>query len=149
MKVSQIMQSEVVTVKKNLTVTELVAVLSHHKITGAPVVDNEGRLEGVVSLSDIVRNSARGQRPQEVEYYVNPSWGYLELMDQDDSSQLVSDIMTSLVLDIEENAEVERAAELMANFRIHRVIVTRDKKVVGVLSSLDLVTVLRDLLKGK
>lgn len=147
MKVREVMQTEVLTVRPHTPVKELVAGLEKHGITGVPVVNAEGELVGVVSFSDVARKSAVSDSVHHCEYYVNPSWGTVDLITPEHGDKTVEEIMTKLVLDIDEDADLLQATELMTNFRIHRLIVTRQKKVVGVLSSSDLVKVLRDLLK--
>lgn len=149
MKVRDYMQRDPVCVTPEMPVPELTALLSKKQITGVPVVDREGKLQGVVSLSDVARETAKGSDPELTEYYVNPSWRYVELMEPDPTDKFVGEIMTKLVLDIEEEASLQAAAELLTNFRIHRVVVTRDKVVVGVLSTSDLVRAFLDVLKGK
>ena len=147
MKVREVMQTDVLTVRPHTTVKELVAGLEKHGITGVPVVGSKGELVGVVSFSDVARKGSESDAPHHCEYYVNPSWGSVDLVTPEHADKTVDDIMTKLVLDIDEEADLLQATELMTNFRIHRLIVTRQKTVVGVLSSSDLVKVLRDLLK--
>lgn len=147
MKVREVMQSDVLTVRPHTTVKELVAGLQKHGITGVPVVGSSGELVGVVSYSDVARKTASSDAPHHCEYYVNPSWGSVDIATPEHGEKCVAEIMTKLVLDIDEDADLLQATELMTNFRIHRLIVTRQKTVVGVLSSSDLVKVLRDLLK--
>jgi CBS domain-containing protein len=45
---------------------------------------------------------------------------------------------------VSETATVGEVADVMINGRIHRVIVTRDDRVVGIVTTLDLLRALRD-----
>ena len=56
LKAKDIMNSDVLTVRDDMTVHELANFFTDKMISGAPVVNNMGQLLGVVSLSDIVRN---------------------------------------------------------------------------------------------
>ncbi len=56
--VCDIMNSAVVTVGPDATVRQLARILSVGEISGAPVVDEEGALVGVVSATDLVRLAA-------------------------------------------------------------------------------------------
>lgn len=153
------MSKEVFTVSPDLPVARLARLLTDKMISGAPVVDQDKNLIGVVSLADIGKTMARASqegiscgiaraKPDYSEYYYGHSWGYGHLAEhQIPETQTVADIMTNLVLDIAEDAEILELADLMANFRVHRVIVTRQKKVVGLVSNLDLVDVLRAMLR--
>ncbi|HEX9653693.1 MAG TPA: CBS domain-containing protein, partial [bacterium] len=53
-----IMNTDVITVEEDLSVGDLANLLTDKMITGAPVVNAKGKLVGVVSMSDIVRNEA-------------------------------------------------------------------------------------------
>src|SRR5688572_24908905 len=53
-----VMNREVLTVRVDLSVRELAAFLTENQISGAPVVDREGRLVGVVSLTDVAEYDA-------------------------------------------------------------------------------------------
>lgn len=65
LKVSDIMQRDVVTVPVGLPVGELAGILAEREISGAPVVDDDGRVLGVVSATDLVRLvSAEARRPE-------------------------------------------------------------------------------------
>ena len=49
-----IMTSPVISVKASSQVKDLIDVLNDHTISGCPVVDDEGRLVGVVSITDLL-----------------------------------------------------------------------------------------------
>ncbi len=59
--VRDIMQTDVVSVTSDLYARELARKLSGEDISGAPVVDGDGALVGVVSQTDLVRLAAREQ----------------------------------------------------------------------------------------
>jgi CBS domain-containing protein len=56
----------------------------------------------------------------------------------------VKDIMTPMIFELEEDATVEEAADMMLKGRIHRVFVTRDKKLIGVVTTMDMLKVIRN-----
>lgn len=149
MKVSDVMNRDVITVTPELPVRKLAALLTRKMISGAPVVDPAGNLVGVVSMADVGKTVADTRSTKKYnDYYYGHSWGYGHLAEhQLPETQTVEDIMTTLVIDISEDADLVKLADMMVNFRVHRVIVTRNKKVVGMVSNLDLVDVLRGLLK--
>ena len=59
-----------------------------------------------------------------------------------ESSRRVRDVMTPTVYGVSEDTPVAEIAEMMVQGRIHRVFVTRDGEVVGVVSALDLLDLL-------
>ena len=56
--VRSMMQTDVVTVRPDMSVYDLSKILAEHDITGAPVVDVDGEVLGVVSMTDVIRLAA-------------------------------------------------------------------------------------------
>ena len=67
-----IMTHEVVTVNENATVRELAALLLSRSISGAPVVDDAGKVIGVVSIGDLVKAviSEQGEQIEQLQRYI-------------------------------------------------------------------------------
>jgi CBS-domain-containing membrane protein len=57
-RVADIMQSDVVTTTPEATVRELVQLLTDESVSGVPVLDTNGKVQGVVSMTDVVRMAA-------------------------------------------------------------------------------------------
>ena len=57
----------------------------------------------------------------------------------------VQDIMTPTVFSVDEEAALQHVADAMIRGRIHRVFVTRQKKLVGIITALDMLKIIRDL----
>jgi len=146
-----VMNRQVLTVRVDLTVRELAAFLIENQISGAPVIDGQGRLVGVASLTDVAQNDA--ERPDLVDDHSSPARavrGWEDRMNPEDirplhiesDDLLVRDIMTPTVYTVPEETPVARIAQTMVAGRIHRVFVTRRGRVVGIVTSLDLVGLL-------
>jgi CBS domain-containing protein len=86
--------------------------LQRNKVSAIPVVDSEGQPVGIVSATDLVA-SLKPESP-------------------------VSAIMTEKVYTVPQYDDVSIAARIMRNHKIHRVVVTHEQKVVGVISAFDL-----------
>ena len=150
---SQVMTAEVLSVGPDWTVERLVEFLVDHTITGAPVVSDHGMPIGVVSLTDIARSGLLGARSESAAspYFtegLERRLGHEELgrfRIVTESQTTVREIMTSVVFSVDEHAPVQEVAEAMITGRIHRVLVTRGKKLVGIVSSMDLLPLVRDL----
>ncbi|MFQ5604897.1 MAG: CBS domain-containing protein [bacterium] len=144
----EIMTSPVITVQSQMTVEEVSDLLSSHMITGAPVLDENERHIGVVTLSDIVRNEPRREHiisDKVASDYVLKAWqpqfsaeeltGYhLE----ESETLLAKDIMTPFIYRVQEETPVSELAQIMLSGRIHRLFVARDDEIVGVVSVLDM-----------
>ena len=60
MRVGDVMTSDVVTIGPQASVHDIAALLLERNISGVPVVDDQGRLAGLVSEGDLVRRAETG-----------------------------------------------------------------------------------------
>ena len=149
-----IMNTSVISVQDDLSVHELANFFTEKMISGAPVVNKDGKLVGVVSLSDIVRNDERRTAivndKQESDYYLSGWEDNLnsdeiqELHLEEDDSLTVRNIMTPLIFKVKETELISAMSNIMIGGRIHRLLVTRDEKVVGIITTLDMLKAIRD-----
>jgi CBS domain-containing protein len=152
--VREIMQSNVLCVEDNWPLNRLAIFLTDHQISGAPVTSAaDGRLVGVVSLTDIVRYDSfpegRSRDTGTHEYYLHNLESQVaqeEARDyhvEHESSATVSDIMTPMIFDVQENTSIRDAADTMVKGHIHRLLVTRDKRISGIITALDILKALQ------
>jgi CBS domain-containing protein len=134
--VASVMSPEVVCVRDDVSVDELVLLLVEHGISGVPVVDEAGKLIGVVSRSDLLWEDY-----DEAEARIERS-RTRHKKDEDARFKrplAVREIMTSKAFSLPEGATLSRAAAAMAYEGVHRVpIVDENGAVVGILSAGDL-----------
>ena len=117
MLISDIMSRDVVTVSPRESVMFAAKLMSRYNIGSVPVAES-GRLSGVVTDRDIVlRCVAGGEDPERTP---------------------VSDIMSRSVVTAAPEDTTERASELMSRAQVRRLPVTKDGKLVGVVSLGDL-----------
>jgi len=138
MTVSDVMRDEVLAVEAGWSLDQLADFLVDKGISGAPVTAADGQFVGVVSLTDIVRQGRLQDRSADRDDSTHDVYLYeLERrMDRDELRELhVQYEETMQVLDI----------ETMLKGGIHRVFVTRDSKLVGIVTALDMLQVIRDL----
>lgn len=136
--VSEIMSRAVVTVEPSTRASEVARRLVENEISGAPVVDRGGVLRGVVSASDLLRLVAEdGGRS---DRFVDLFWDEDELVGYEPPSDdpPASEFMTSVADEIEESATTAEAASRMLEGRHHRLVVSRDREVVGIVTATDL-----------
>ncbi|MBI3928020.1 MAG: CBS domain-containing protein [Armatimonadetes bacterium] len=150
--VRDIMQPDVICVPENMTVRELCSVLAHNRIAGAPVVDAQDYLVGVVSLADVARFVA-GLPASEASVlpllepcgqdYWNSGPSHRPEIRTDDIAETtrVKDIMNQRVYRVNNQASIKEVVDLMISEGIHRVIVTHRDHVIGIVTSLDLMRV--------
>ena len=150
--VKDVMNPDVMTVADEMTTGELARYLTEREISGAPVVDGQGHLIGVVSMTDIGRHmvepseleSSRGS-----EFYRDSADGVtLEDFGQRyvaQSAATVRDVMTPVIHQVPATATVAEAARVMLREHIHRLVVTQAGEPVGIITSMDLLRVVAEL----
>ena len=126
--VADLMTIDPVVVAVDAAIEEAARLLHANSISGLPVVDTFGALVGVISQTDIVGvlDSPVGR-----------------LIRTRPSGLRVGELMTSPALTVPLTGSVLEAARLMVDSRVHRLVATDDDgRPVGVLSAIDLVTLL-------
>ena len=150
-----IMTKEVMEVRADWSLPRLAEFFVEKSISGAPVTNEDGKLMGVVSSTDIISNNTLPENdPQSHgphEYYLqNLERRYAQVEISaftigDEPLTTVGDIMTPAVFKVSEDTPVQKIADSMIKNRIHRIFVTREEKVVGIISSADMLNVIRDM----
>ncbi len=111
-KVGELMTASVVTAEPHHSVEHVRKLLENNKISAVPVVDTGGKPVGIVSLTDLAHDLKPGSP--------------------------ISSVMTEKVYTVPQYDDTSIAARVMRNHGIHRVVVTHEQKVVGMLSAFDL-----------
>lgn len=146
-----LMNPDIMTVADEMTTDELARYLIEREISGAPVVDTQGHLIGVVSMTDIGRNMAEPS-----DFASSRSSGFyrddaadltLEDLGQryvEERAVTVRDVMTPVVHQVPVTASVAEVARIMVEQHIHRLVVTLGKDPVGIITSMDLLKMVAD-----
>ena len=153
-----IMRTDLFTVSPDTRVETLVEILSSRRVSGVPVVDEEGNAVGIVSATDVLQRFAEisaaaggelGPRKLSglrVEDW--PEWaeaGSLAVLPQTKSWEMpVSEIMTPMAYTLGPEAPVQEAAGAMYRGAMHRVLVTEKGKLVGIVTTTDIVKAVAD-----
>lgn len=153
-----LMHTELIRLDADASLTSAVETLNDAGVSGAPVVDASERLVGVFTLRDAARGEVEaggsyGQR--EVSAPAVPDWDEDDLDEGERIERVVSmrddygpgntgvacvgDWMNPNVLSVTPDAELREVCRVMADERIHRVFVVEGRKLVGVISALDVV----------
>jgi CBS domain-containing protein len=112
LKIADLMAKRVVSAQPHHTVEHVRALLAKNRIHAVPVVGPDQELLGLVSTADLMANLKDGTP--------------------------VSSLMTKDVRAIPAYNDVSAAARMMRKHKVHHAVVTHEKKVVGMLSSFDL-----------
>lgn len=138
-----IMRKKVVTVDAWVTLPELAKLFAEKCISGAPVVDEKGTILGVVSQTDLVRSrreASAGVAVYHRELDDTPRSAGLHIEELEETR--VDQIMTPGAIALDETTPVEKVCKTMLDSRIHRVLITRGERLVGIVTSMDLMRAL-------
>lgn len=133
MLIREVMTTPVITVRPTDPVRAAIRILYEHNVTAAPVLDESGRLVGIVSEMDLLR----GEFDPDPRATVRFRPGEPEL-----PPAVVSDVMTSDVTTTTETADAASLTEVMISQKIKSVPVLRGREVIGIVSRRDLLGVL-------
>jgi CBS domain-containing protein len=143
--VTEIMTADVVTLHADTPIDEAVSVLTDHGISGAPVVDADGLLIGLLDDSDLILSEARVHAPTVVElfgaYLTLPGAArrYEEEL-RHALGQTVGEVMDDDPPWVGTDATLEDVATLIVDRRVSRVpVLDAGRRVVGIVTRGDLV----------
>ncbi|MBZ0259764.1 MAG: CBS domain-containing protein [Hyphomicrobiales bacterium] len=131
-----LMTSKVVTVGPGYSIWHAAQRMLDHDVSGLPVVDDSGRVAGMLTQGDLLHRIELGAETapvapeQRLGAYVKAhSWN-------------VGDVMTATVISVQEETPIHAVATLMDRHRIRRMPVVREGKLVGIISRKDLLRVI-------
>jgi acetoin utilization protein AcuB len=126
------------TVSPDMPIAEALAKMRQHKVHRFPVVDNKGKLVGIVSHSDLLYaapSSATSLNMWEVTYLLNQI--------------KVEEVMTRQVITVDNDCPIEEAARVMRKHAIGGVPVLRDGVLAGIITESDIFDVFLELLMAQ
>ena len=115
--VQDLMTESVITTQRHHSIEHVRNVMETNRIHAIPVVDEDGKPLGIVSSLDLAGNDLK-------------------------DGAHISSVMSDGVVQIQQYEKVNIAAQLMRKHHIHHLVVTHEKSVVGVISSMDLLELL-------
>jgi CBS domain-containing protein len=141
--VSEIMETDPVTVAPETTVEAVVAALREHELPGLPVVDSEGTVWGIVTEADLVLPDEGGDL--HIPHYINLFGGtvFLEPLSRFGDrlrkafAANAADMMTRDVDTVTPDTSIREAARLIHESGHNRLPVVQNGKLVGVVTRLD------------
>jgi CBS domain-containing protein len=145
--VQDVMNPDIMTVADDMTTDELARYLTEREISGAPVVNSQGYLIGVVSMTDIARHLAEPSEfaaAQPSDFYDAGDDVTLEQRVLEEQAVAVRDVMTPTVHQVPASAPLAEAARIMVEQHIHRLVVTQGREPVGIITSMDLLRVVAE-----
>jgi CBS domain-containing protein len=124
MKVSELMRTDVRTIRADANVAEAVQIMADAHVSGLPVVDRTDRVVGVLSTTDVLQAQAEHDDRR----------ARTELFERTE----VRELMSTPPHTIGSNADVREAAKHMLEAEVHRLFVVDGDQLVGVISQTDI-----------
>ncbi|WGI17196.1 CBS domain-containing protein [Methanonatronarchaeum sp. AMET-Sl] len=151
MKIDEVMNRDVITINEEDTIRDAALKLKSEEISGLPVVDEEGKLKGILSEADILSTLEEDVEFPRDLWLPNPfelveipirtalDWNKYKKILKDKKEILVKEVMTSKVYTVNPNDEIYRAANLMSKHKINRLPVIENNKLIGIVAREDII----------
>ena len=139
MRAHQIMTRNVITVRLDTSIIEAAKLMLDNHVSGLPVLDERGKLIGVVSEGDFLRRSEIGtqrKRPRWLQYFIGPGRAADEFVHA--SGRKVEEVMTRDPLVVTEDTALEEIVRLMEKNGVKRLPVMRNDQLVGIVTRANL-----------
>lgn len=128
--VQDLMTRRPAVVTPGTAVKEALVVLDRHRVTSLPVVDDAGRVLGVVSEADLIRDSVAQDRRSSI----------LPTTEANDRPGTVADVMSRLAVTVQPHTDLADAVELMTSTSVKSLpVVDEHGRIVGIVSRSDVV----------
>ena len=150
MKARDVMVSPVIRVKPSATVQDVARILLQNRISGVPVVDDAGKVIGMVSEGDLMRRDDLGTEHQR-------SWWLASLFADENAlaaeyvkahARTVGDVMSKRVVAATPDTPLNQIAGLLERHLIKRVPIIDNGELVGIVSRANLIQALAVDRKG-
>jgi CBS domain-containing protein len=144
MLVRDVMQTKVLTVRKNTPYSDIVSLLINKRISGVPVIDAHKKVIGVISEKDLIYQLFPSQEEfyKDIDYYMDHETVEKEAVKV--KKLVAGDFMSRKVISVRPGDHILTACSLLITNNIRRLPVIENGKLVGIITSN---TVYKDFLK--
>ncbi len=143
LKAKDVMKEEVITISPTTTIQEAGRLFIEKEISGAPVIDDNGNLVGIITENDLISQNKRFHIPTILRIFdaIIPleSSSKVEKEIKRMTAAVVSDLCTKNVLSVNESTPLTDIATIMAENKVHLIPVLRKGKLVGIIGKKDMI----------
>jgi len=143
LKAKDIMTRDVVTVHEGMTVDALGRLFIEKRISGAPVVERDERLCGIVTENDLVRKNTRLHIPTVLRIFdaIIPLGSADRVEDEirKISASTVGEICTRSVVTVSPDASIQDVSSIMFEKGLHVIPVLDSGQIVGIIGKIDII----------
>jgi CBS domain-containing protein len=145
---ADIMTRDVKTIPAEATLQEVATLLTTHDISGAPVVDDNGKVIGIISESDLISEAKkRSALPHIAAFgvFLVPE-ETLERVYHGGATLLAEEVMSRKIVSVSPDTKVQNIATIMVQEKVNRVpVMNEDNELLGIITRHDLLRGLYDL----
>ncbi len=136
----EIMSSPVITVSPDTPFRNIVAMMLQHGISGLPVVDEDGRLLGIVTEADLLLKEEEPHAQPALIPWHGSSLRLERILDRHRKFEgmMAGDLMTENVVTATEETSAHQLAHLMLAREINRIPILHDGRIVGIVTRADI-----------
>lgn len=143
--VRDVMTREIFALAPDTNLSTAARLFAERHFSGAPVVSADGKVLGVVSQTDLVDpdREKTDRIGKSLVYYIDNR--KVEPLLGDDAVSpdgVVADVMSPYVLHISPHATIGEAIRRMVSLDVHRLLVVENDRLVGILTSMDILRAL-------
>ncbi len=124
-KIGEYMDEVVPTLSPETQIMKAVDFLLRHRVTGAPVVDSDGKLLGIITETDLLKLVTEG------------------IQGQPATETTVAEYMTTNVVTVPPTVDIYYVAGIFLNKKFRRLPVVKDGRIVGAITRFDLLRIIR------
>jgi CBS domain-containing protein len=138
---ADVMQRDLVTVQASDPIEEVARTISEAHVGGVPVIGDTGHIVGILSTRDLVKRYADANaEPGEAVFGATDEEGDEEIVDYEpDGSELcAADVMSPDIASVPSTTPLREVARRMVEGEVHRLLVVDDGRLVGLVSTLDI-----------
>jgi len=142
----EIMNKEVITIQEDSSIEEVARILTENNISGAPVINKNGKIVGMVTEGDLLHKETNPRVPAFLSIlgsfiYVSGVERYREDFKKL-AATITSEIMTTELITVSGDVEIDDVADLMIEHNIKRVPVVEKDTIIGIISRADIIKTL-------
>jgi CBS domain-containing protein len=150
--VRDIMTTDLITVTPDMDIAKAAKILLDNRINGAPVVDKNGQLLGILCQSDLISQQKKLPIPTLFTFLDGviqlPSMKQLEKQVGKIAALSVAEAMTPDPVTVAPDTSLETVAALMVDNNFHTLPVVQDSNLVGIIGKEDVLRTLLPSLEG-
>ena len=145
-RVHELMNPDVVCARPDMTAGQTLKLLVDHDVADAPVVGDEGQILGIISQAALLRHIEVPVTAEQTGRFFSDDEAYQDIAATPDhqTATPVEKVMTTKMHPVTRETGVAVAANLMRELQLHRLFVTDHGRLVGVITSLDLMRIVEE-----